>query len=270
MCTLLPQYLIDMTKIRLILLTAVTLLFSSCLEIKETYTLLEDGAYKMEYSVDVGKAIGLFQSLSDEATADLATFKSADTLINYSNIFSDSVKKNIDARTLSVFANTNLKLKMDVANGVFLAKINNEGKSINDLLFLLENMDDLVENGNKKVMNSFTPKKPNEEEYPGESPALSNKDFEYIVTPTSFERRLTETAIERYKGRNMEALANILSDPEMDFNITSTVVINLPRPAKSISNKNAILSADKKQFSLTANVIKASGNPELLNFKIVY
>ena len=270
MCILLSQYLIEMTKIRLILGIAVTLLFSSCLEIKETYTLLEDGAYTMEYSVDMGNMIGLFQSMSEEAPAELAAFKPADTLINYKDLLPDSVKRQTDPKTLSFFENTSLKLKMDVSQGIFFTKINNQGKSTNDLRFLLENMDNLVESANKKVMNSFTPKKPNEEEYTGNNPALSNKDFEYIITPNSFERKLTADAIEKLKGRNMAEIENLLSDPEADFNIMSTLVINLPRPAKSIDNKNAILSADKKQFSLRVNLIKTAGNPEMLNFKIVY
>ncbi len=266
---LLMQYLIEMTKVRLILFLAFTLLLSSCLEIKETYTLQENGSYAMEYSVDVSNMIILFQSMSEEAPAELSAFKVVDTMINYDNIFPDSVKKYVDSKTLSLLTKTNFYLKMDMANGAFLTKINSQGSSISDLETLLKSYDDILNLGEEKIMNSFIFKTRSEKGYQSRN-TLSNEDFEYTITPHSFERKLTDDAIEKYKGRDTANLEMILSNADIDLNIMTTLVINLPRPVKSTGNKNATLSADKKQFSLKVNLIKAAGNPELLNFKIIY
>ncbi|RYG16526.1 MAG: hypothetical protein EOO07_13075 [Chitinophagaceae bacterium] len=259
-----------MTKIRLILLTAVTLLFSSCFETKETYTLQENGAYKMEYSVTMGNMINLFQSMDEEIAAELAALKKNETSINYLSLLPDSVKKYYDSEALSLFSNTNLQLKIDIKNGIFDTKIISHGSSISALHSFLENYDDILRFGEENTMNALSPKETNEDAFPSHSGVLSNKDFEYTITTTSFERKLTEDAIERYKGRNSEQIERLLSNPAMDLNIINVLTINLPRPAKSIDNKNATLSDDKKQFVLKVNLIKAAGNPQLLNFKIVY
>jgi len=52
--------------------------------------------------------------------------------------------------------------------------------------------------------------------------------------------------------------------------MVSTVTVNLPRPAKSTGNPNAVLSADKKRVTLKLDLIEAMDKPELFNFKIAY
>lgn len=254
----------------LYLLALLPLFLSSCFEIEETYNLQENGTYTTEYDVNMGRMIDLLESLDADMGVEIGDLKKVDTVINYNSLFSDSIKKYTEAKKIALFQNTNLQLKMDVTNRVFLAKVKSHGNSITELHSFLENYDDFLNLGEEKIMNSFSSNNPDEDDYKSNNPVLSNKDFEYIITPTSFERKLTAIAIERHKGRNKEFMEVMLSDQSMDLNIFSNLVINLPRPAKSMDNKNATLSNDKKQFSLKVNVIKAAGNPELLNFKITY
>lgn len=270
MCILLSQYLIEMTKIRLVLLAAPLLLLSSCFEITETYTLKENGAYTIEYSSDMSNMINIFQSLSENATVELNDFKAVDTTIFYTKILADSAKQKVDIEMQSLLSTTSLNLKMDVAKGTFLTQIKNHGTSTQELFNFLINSHNIINLGEEKIMNSFTPSNKDEDEYKSNNTLLRNNDFEYTITPTSFERKLTPEALEKYKDRDMANVNSFLATVEVDLNIMNTLTINLPRPIKSTGNRYATLSPDKKQFKLNVNLIKAAGNPDMLNFKIIY
>ncbi len=240
------------------------------MEIEETYTLEENGAYTLEYKSNFSKMISLFQSMAEEGMDDLSTIKNIDTVINYTKIMQDSTVVKGDKKTLAFLANTNLYLKINIGKEVFEGKIINHGSTGKELMFYLSNLDDLLAMGEETMVNNFTPMGEGQDKYKSNNPTLSTKDFEFIVTPNSFERKLTVEALERYKGLNRSNIESLLSNSEMDFNIINTLTVNLPRPATSVGNKYATLSANKKQFKLTSNMLLATGDPERLNFKIVY
>ena len=56
----------------------------------------------------------------------------------------------------------------------------------------------------------------------------------------------------------------------MGLKLTNTIVINLPKPAKSVNDPKAVLSADKKQVKLSMDVFENLENPKELYLLVNY
>ena len=81
------------------------------------------------------------------------------------------------------------------------------------------------------------------------------------------------------KKLNKEKYANVEKDEflnglkqasEMGIPITSTYIINLPRPAEKVEGKNVKLSDDKMKVTVVTTMDDFYDNPESLEFKIKY
>ncbi len=244
--------------------------FSSCFELEETYNINEDGSYALNYNVDMGNIIGLISRMSPDSVKATKEYNiGKDTTINFGSAMPADVKKNLNPKEIELMKQTNMRTQMNISKGVFKIGFNSQGKSIEDLKYFLSNFSQTFQKAklNKTVMS--TPRMSpdlaageDETEMP-----FKNEEFDYVITANSFERKIKPAVIAAQRAKDQKAYDMVKA---MNMKMTSTIVINLPRAAKSIENPKAMLSADKKQFKLQIDMLEAIDKPEMLNFKVNY
>lgn len=255
-------------KIKSLLLLVLSCLFlSSCFEIEETYNLNADGSYAVNYTLDMGQLIGMASSMTPDSVKQTADYKTAkDTLINLGASMPDSVSQKMTAQEVALMKQTDMRMQMNMMQNLFKIDFSNKGKSIDELNYFLTNFGSALEKG--RVGDLMKPKgMPAEESTEEPEVPFKNKEYDYVITANSFQRKVKAEAFAAAKDKDKQVFEMMKS---MNMKLSSTIVVNLPRPAKSTGNPNAVLSADKKQVKLKLDMIEAMDKPELLNFKIEY
>lgn len=89
-------------------------------------------------------------------------------------------------------------------------------------------------------------------------------EMEYSFNKGVFKRKATLVNKELH-----QQVLDSIGEAEMMF-ASSSYVLNyhFPRPIKSVSNENALFSADKKSFKLEISFLEYIKNPEVLNLEV--
>jgi hypothetical protein len=90
---------------------------------------------------------------------------------------------------------------------------------------------------------------------------------------TSFSKGLLIKTLnkEKYAGvQNDEYLKGMKESAGMGMPMTTTYIINLPRPAKKTEGKNVKLSDDKKKVTIETDIDDFFDDPSKLEFRIEY
>lgn len=258
--------LIPVMKIKLLLVLSVLCLFlSSCFDVEETYNLNADGSYAVNYNVNMGQLLKMVNGMTPDSVKQTATYKTAkDTLVNLGSM-PDSLKKKFTAEEMALMKQSDVRMQMNMAEGIFNIGFTNKGKSAKELSYFLHNFGELIEKA--KIGNMMKPKGVPDEAGGEPDVPFKNKEYDYVVTPTSFERKVKPDVFAAVKEKDKQTFDMLKG---MNMKMVSTVTVNLPRPAKSTGNPNAVLSADKKQVTLKLDLIEAMDKPELFGFKIEY
>lgn len=253
-------------KTKLLLILSVLCLFlSSCLEVEETYNLNADGSYAVNYNLNMGQLLKMVNAMTPDSVKQTKEYTTAkDTLVNLGSV-PDSLKKRFNAEELGLMKQTDLRMQMNMAESIFSLNFSNKGKSARELSYFLQHFGDLLEKG--KVGDMMKPKGVPAEAGGEPEVPFKNKEYDYVITPHTFERKVKLDVFAAVKEKDKQTFEMLKG---MNMKMASTVVINLPRAAKSTGNPNAVLSADKKQVMLKIDMIEAINKPELLNFKIEY
>ncbi len=255
-----------MMKIKSLLVLVVFCLFlSSCFDVEETYNLNADGSYAVNYNLDMGRLFKMVAAMTPDSIKQSKAYKeSKDTLVNLGSM-PDSLKQRFSPAELNLMKQSDVHMQLNLSEGVFKLDFMNKGKSADELSYFVSNFGELLQKG--KIGDIMKPKGLPAEA--GEEPDVpfKNKEYDYVITPNTFGRMIKLDVLAAKKDKDKQAFELMKG---MNMKMTSTVVVNLPRPAKSTGNPNAVLSADKKQFTLKLDMLEALDKPELLNFKIEY
>ena len=101
-------------------------------------------------------------------------------------------------------------------------------------------------------------------------PAFSSLDDYYKLSFSKGELKKSLDK-EKYAGATSDGyLAGLKQATSMGIEVTSTWVINLPRPAEKVEGKNAKLSEDKMKVTVKVRLDDFFETPESLEFKIKY
>lgn len=250
----------------------ICLFLSSCFEVEETYNLNADGSYTSQHTVNMGGLMSMAMGMMPDSTKNKPSFSEAkDTTFNMASKMPDSIRKRFSAEEYNLISNTDMNLQMKLAEGVFKVGFTNKGKSANELNYFLTNFGELMKKGkvSELIGKSLAGEQKGPAEMPGaeEDSPFSNDEFSYVINNTTFERKIKPDVIAAKQQKNEQVYKMIEG---MKLKMTSTIIVNLPRPAKSIENPKAVLSADKKQFKLVIDMFEALKDPASLNFKVNY
>jgi hypothetical protein len=103
-----------------------------------------------------------------------------------------------------------------------------------------------------------------------EMPETSSFDDYYTleISKGELKKKLNK---EKYANVDKDEFLNGMKQAaSMGIPVSSTYIINLPRPAEKAEGKNVKLSEDKMKITVTTTLDDFYDNPESLEFKIKY
>lgn len=249
-----------MKKIIWLFVACFTISLTSCFDVVETITLKENGSGNYEIKMDLGGAFEMVNSLkgmmgeSSSKTSKKKDFEKIDSSFSFEKEVMES--KELTAEEKAIFKNGKGYMKMNEEKG--------EGVIVLNFPFAKTADFEVIQ----KVMNS------SRREHVGfnkigmalgkEAQQLSEKkptteggivgDFKYVLTNNSFARTVKEKketkAAEDEDAENMAQMAMMKQFMGM-MEIKSTLIINLPSPAKNVNGKNITVSEDKKRIEFS-------------------
>lgn len=250
---------------------ACSLFLASCFDVQETYTLKTDGSYEVKYDMDMSGLMKMASSFTPDSVkqSDKAKGEVKDTTFNLGSAMPDSIRKKFNAQELGLLQQTDMDMKMDMPNSIMQIAVANKGKSLDEMNYFFKNFGRLMKRadidrkiGNKNFQSDDTDR--------GDSKSpFENNEFDYKVTATSFERK-TKADYLNAEGEGEQLKASLKMFKAMGLKLTNTIVINLPRPAKSVNDPKAVLSADKKQVKLSMDMFENLENPKELHLLVNY
>ena len=242
-----------MKKLSYLLLAFVTLSLTSCFDIFESITLKEDGSGVYEQKLDMGKAFQLVEKMGSGGAASSKKKKEyKDSSFSYA-AFVDTAKA-LSAEQKAVFRKGSAIIHIDEAKGEGLVTMRfpfanaKEFTMLQDMLHnksenssLLESIGNIIAGGlDKSGAGGMMPPKDKKDE------GLPTQNLLYSLTSSNVSCKVLASKTAKPKEDMSYMPKEFLEMMQMNTQLT----INLPRAAKNVVNKNAVVSADKKTVSI--------------------
>jgi len=254
-----------MKKILFTFLSATVLLFTSCLETVQEITIKEDGSGTVSSTSDMGALLGMAKQMGGGAEMEKMGGQKMDTTIAMANMI-DSIE-NISATEKGLMKDGSMSLKMNLAEEQFSTKISFPFSKYEDIVELNKLTNKVIGSAMKDQMaKAPIGDMPGMGEMP--DPTSFDDYFDMKFTNDKIEKTINK---EKYaKAESDEYLQGIKQASAMGLSVTSTLIINLPRPAEKIEGSNAKLSDDKMQVTVKVDIDDFFDHPEKLEFKVKF
>ena len=254
-----------MKKILFTFLSATVLLFTSCLETVQEITIKEDGSGTVSSTSDMGALLGMAKQMGGGAEMEKMGGQKMDTTIAMANMI-DSIE-NISATEKGLMKDGSMSLKMNLAEEQFSTKISFPFSKYEDIVELNKLTNKVIGSAMKDQMaKAPIGDMPGMGEMP--DPTSFDDYFDMKFTNDKIEKTINK---EKYaKAESDEYLQGIKQASAMGLSVTSTLIINLPRPAEKIEGSNAKLSDDKMQVTVKVDIDDFFDSPEKLEFKVKF
>lgn len=250
-----------MKKIVAILIAASAILLTSCLETTQEITLNDDGSGTYVNTNDMGKVLTIAKNMGGAST-DKIPQQAMDTSISFASV-ADSIN-DLSPEDKALLKKATMHIKMNVEDEQFITTMSFPFSALNEI----QKFNHL---SGKMMMESMKDKMPGE--MPGEAagmPETSSFDDYYTLDFSNGELKKTLNK-EKYAGVEKDEFLNGMKQAgAMGIPVTTTFIINLPRPAEKAEGKNIKLSEDKKKVTISSTMDDFFDNPETLEFKIKY
>ena len=254
-----------MKKILFTFLSATVLLFTSCLETVQEITIKEDGSGTVSSTSDMGALLGMAKQMGGGAEMEKKKKKKMDTTIAMANMI-DSIE-NISATEKGLMKDGSMSLKMNLAEEQFSTKISFPFSKYEDIVELNKLTNKVIGSAMKDQMAKAPM---GEMQGMGDMPDPSSFDdyFDMKFTNDKIERTINKEKYAKVDGD--EYLQGIKQASAMGIPVTSTLIINLPRPAEKVEGKNATLSEDKMKLTVKVDIDDFFDHPEKMEFKVKF
>ncbi|HWR33780.1 MAG TPA: hypothetical protein VN451_09645, partial [Chitinophagaceae bacterium] len=238
-----------------------TLLLAGCFETTQVLTINEDGTGTYENTSDMGSILSIAKNMG-AAGNDKMPVKVMDSSFSMASMAEKIAGLSEEEKALLQRGAMNVKMNLD------------DEVMKTSMSFSFTNADDIQKFNHlagKVMMESVKSQLP--EDMPmgaDQLPAPSSFDDYYNleVSKDEMKRKLNK---DKYSGVNSDEFLNGLKQAgSMGIPVTTTYIINLPRPAEKVEGKNAKLSEDKMKVTITAGMDDFFDNPESLEFKIKF
>lgn len=247
-------------------LVLVTALFSltGCLEIVRDITINENGSGNFVSRIDLGEIIEMARSMGQDKQLEEARSKEVDSTLQFKDLVAGDDKLSAEEKLLLKDGSLRVAIKVD--SNLFYATANLPFKKVEDI----DKINQLSQRILSKSMDSFLEEEKAEEPKEEESQLGATFDEYYttVYTKNSIEKRLIK---EKYEAAGSdEALKAMQEGAAMGMDIKSKIVYRLPRTAKKVEGKNAVLSEDKKTVTISTGLGDFVADGTALEFKITY
>ncbi|MHA7941882.1 hypothetical protein ACJOV8_002265 [Formosa sp. 3Alg 14/1] len=259
-----------MPRFLLVLICLSAFILTSC-NYTEEITFHPDGSGEFLMNYDMSEAMVAIKKIGGNEEAYKKEPK-VDSIIYFKDILkekSDSISKlsQEEQDDLKSLESMMMRVQSNYETDVFNLGFGSAFTSINEFPEILENID--------KAKSFHTKGSPQFSKMDGSAVANSVNDMLKHIDFSFDGKRFSRTLKAGYEPSE-EAIAKL--DKEMSMMgegeetmkaMTYTFVYHFPKKIKSVSNKDALISKDKKTVTLTQNYIEMIKNSELMNFKVI-
>ena len=249
-----------MKKLYFFIILCLACICTSCVDIVERYNFKANGTCDVIYDFDMSRAVGILQNLlSDSLTATPQFAMVKDTVMNLYSALPDSTQDKMSKDEMKLAKSSNLAINMNLKQSRMKVSIRHEADSPAELEYYLQQMSKLAnyeQIGKKKTnFNMFNAQQ-----------LIAGQDcYAYQVTSSKFIRIIDKVKFNAFLKKTQSTFAMAKA---MLIETPYKVVLNFARPVKKIDNKNAVLSADRRQVILQTNMDELIKNPALMNLRI--
>lgn len=249
-----------------ILIVVFTATLTSC-DIREEITFENDGTGSILYTYDLSAVMGIMP------TSDANTKEDVDTILDFDQLMSsEEFKKEYEDSIKNLSAEQ--KEAFDALKGMTMQLKMNSETWITGFGWSFENINNLKD-AFTKINNAQNFQNGNEEEGMKETPLYKNmsgenQDVKYSFDGNSFTRLVSvkEEISEEDKNKIKKTLKMSGDSEKLLSNLKYTIILNFPKPIKTIDNKNAKFSNNRKTVEINYPIDTYIYKPKLLSLNI--
>lgn len=240
----------------------VLLAFSSCFDVEERYDFKPDGACNVVYTFDMSSAISVLKNLLPDSVKDTPQFSMAkDTTLNFYSALPDSDKQKLLPGDVAMAKTSNLAVKMDLKKNYMKVGITHLAKTPQDLQYYLQHLSKMPLNNQLTAVTDGQ-----QSNSLNAQPLIAGEDYyQYEITPHKFYRVIDKAKFAAFLKKTQSAFAMAKA---MLIETPYKLVLNFAKPVKKVSNRMAIVSADRKTVTLITNMDDVIKNPSIMNLKV--
>ena len=250
-----------MKKILISLFAGSAILLTSCLETTQEITLNEDGSGTYVNTNDMGKVLTIAKNMGGAST-DKIPQQAVDTSFSFAAA-ADSIP-GLSAEDKELLKKGSVHIKMSVEDEIFTTVMSFPFTTLGDI-------SKFNRLSGKMMMESLKGKMPSEMPMGTNAMPESSSMDDYYTLEFSQGELKKKLNKEKYADVEKDEFLNGMKQAgAMGIPVTSTFIINLPRPAEKAEGKNVKLSQDKMKVTISSTMDDFYDNPEALEFKIKY
>lgn len=265
-----------MKKIKLLLVLFSLSFLTGCIDIEELIELAADNSGKYSMSIDLNKLMEFANTMKQDKEPNKTSGK-ADTTIYFKDAGDNFAKLSDEEK--SVFKDGYCKVFMDEAEGKMTIRMSCPFKNMADLVTVKKDLAgmlkklDLMEKASGKTktggdLAELGGEKADKDLMPQLNP--SEKQYTFMAEPgkISFSmndnNKLNDVAANDSIMQMMQQASMLMGD------MTTTTIIKLPAPAKTVSNAKATLSDDKRTVTIKSIITDLMEKPAEGAYTIEY
>ncbi len=255
-----------MKKLSFPLLMLLLSVFSSCVNVEERYVFQKDGACKIDYRFNMGKAVSVLSNLLPDSVKQTPSYLlQKDTAINFYSDLTDAERKKLSNDQIDMARATLLHLKMNLKNNQMLVNVQYEAKSSKEAKYFLTHVSRIAQQ--QKIGQLISEPQVMQPSAGSGGMGINEDYFDYDISTKKFSRQVDTVKFRTYFKQN-EAMYSMAKAAliEMPY----SVVMRFPRAVKKTGNLRAKLSADKKTLTLNSTLEEIVKTPKLMNLKVEY
>lgn len=239
---------------------------SSCVNVEERYTFLKDGACKIDYRFNMGKAVSVLSNLLPDSVKQTPSYLLAkDTALNFYSDLTDAERKKLNSDESNLARATLLHLKMNLKNNQMLVNVQYEAKGSKEVKYFLTHFSDIAQQ--QKIGQLISEPRVMQVGASSGGMGINTNYFDYDIGSKHFSRKVDTVKFRKYFKQN-EAMFNMAKAALIDM--PYSVIMRFPRPVKKTGNIKTKLSPDKKLLTLNSTLEEIIKTPQLLNLKVEY
>jgi len=257
-----------MKHLKYLIILAFSFCLVSCFDTVEEVEIKQNGTGTYKLNMDMSKAFEMMKGfMSDSDLQKEGMNKAMDTTINFDAILDSA--QDLDAHKKELLKGGVMHVNMDMQKSVMKLDMKYPFTSFGNLNELYS----MIQKGNGGLNEAFKSMQAQEGmgmENASDTSGLNqiNSIFDVNFKDGAYSKTLNKDRYEAFihdeKVEQIKGMMGMMG--EMNY----TLILKLPKPAKTVSNKLATLSADKKTITLKSDLFSAFDNPQLMELKATY
>jgi hypothetical protein len=249
-----------MKKLYFLIILGLAFTVNSCVDIVERYNFKANGTCDVIYDYDMSHAVAILHNLLSDSVAATPQFAMVkDTVMNLYTALPDSTQSKMSREEMKLAQSSNLAINMNLKQNMMKVSIRHAAESPAEMEYFLQQMSKLAN------YNQLSKKGGDLNMFNAQQLIAGQDCYAYQVTSHKFIRIIDKAKFNAFLKRTQSTFAMAKA---MLIETPYKVVLNFAKPVKKIDNKNAIVSADRKQVTLQTNMDELIKNPALMNLRI--